>query len=125
MWTWWFSAGSILSALGIAAGAFGAHAMKSRLTPEDLAIFDTASRYLGMQSMGLIGISLCMARLESATLRYAAAALLIGIIIFSGSLYALVGTGIRWLGAITPIGGAMMILAWILAAFACTKATFN
>jgi uncharacterized membrane protein YgdD (TMEM256/DUF423 family) len=66
-----------------------------------------------------------MARLESATLKYAAAALLIGIIIFSGSLYALVGTGIRWLGAITPIGGAMMILAWILAAFACTKATFN
>jgi uncharacterized membrane protein YgdD (TMEM256/DUF423 family) len=125
MWTWWFSAGSLLSALGIAAGAFGAHAMKSRLTPEDLAIFDTASRYLGMQSMGLIGISLCMARLESATLKYAAAALLIGIIIFSGSLYALVGTGIRWLGAITPIGGAMMILAWILAAFACTKATFN
>lgn len=125
MWTWWFSAGSLLSALGIAAGAFGAHAMKSRLTPEDLSIFDTASRYLGMQSMGLIGISLCMARLESATLKYAAAALLIGIIIFSGSLYALVGTGIRWLGAITPIGGAMMILAWILAAFACTKATFN
>lgn len=125
MWALWFSVGAMLSAAGIATGAFGAHALKSRLTPEDLAIFDTASRYLGTQSLGLIGISLCMARLESLTLKYSALAIFLGILIFSGSLFALVGTGIRWLGAITPIGGTLMIIGWLLAAFACARANLS
>lgn len=125
MWTWWFSAGSILSAAGIAAGAFGAHGLKGRLTPEDLDIFDTASRYLGAQSLGLIAISLCMSRLESSILKYAAMALLAGTLIFSGTLYALVATGMRWLGAITPIGGILMIVGWLLAAFACARANLQ
>jgi uncharacterized membrane protein YgdD (TMEM256/DUF423 family) len=125
MWTWWFSGGAILSAVGIAVGAFGAHALKGRLTPEDAVIFDTASRYLSIQSIGLIGISLCMARMESLALKIAAASLFSGMIIFSGTLFALVATGMRWLGAITPIGGTLMILGWLFAAYAAAKASLN
>ncbi len=125
MWTWWFSCGSLLSAVGIGLGAFGAHALKGRLTPEDSAIFETASRYLSTQSIGLIVISLCMSRMESAALKIAAAAIFIGILIFSGTLFGIVGTGIRWLGAITPIGGTLMIVGWLLAAYAAAKANLN
>jgi uncharacterized membrane protein YgdD (TMEM256/DUF423 family) len=111
--------------VGIGLGAFGAHALKGRLTPEDSAIFETASRYLSTQSIGLIVISLCMSRMESAALKIAAAAIFIGILIFSGTLFGIVGTGIRWLGAITPIGGTLMIVGWLLAAYAAAKANLN
>lgn len=118
MWTLWFAVGALFSATGIGAGAFGAHALKGQLTPEDMAIFDTASRYLSIQSIGLIGIALLMSRIDNGALKIAALAMTLGILIFSGSLFALVATGTRWLGAITPIGGVLMIVAWILAAWA-------
>jgi uncharacterized membrane protein YgdD (TMEM256/DUF423 family) len=124
MWTWWFAAGSILSAVGIGAGAFGAHALKGKLSPEDLVIFDTASRYLSMQSIGLLAIALLMSRIDSTSLKISAFAMIFGILIFSGSLFALIGTGQRWLGAITPIGGSLMIVAWLMAAWAAISANW-
>ena len=125
MWTWWFGIGALLSGVSVGAGAFGAHALKGRLTPEDSAIFETASRYLTTQSLGLLAISLLMSRLDSAALKAAAILMVPGIIIFSGSLYALTWTGMRWLGAITPIGGSLIILAWLLTAWAAISANWS
>ncbi len=122
MWTWWFAVGSILSALSIGVGAFGAHALKGRLTPDDQAIFETATKYLTSQSMGLVLLALLMSRLDGMALKIAAFAMTFGILIFSGSLYGIVWSGIRWLGALTPIGGALMIAAWLLAAWAAMSA---
>jgi uncharacterized membrane protein YgdD (TMEM256/DUF423 family) len=122
MWTWWFAAGSILSALSIGIGAFGAHALKGRLTPDDQAIFETATKYLTSQSMGLILLALLMSRLDGVTLKIAAVAMTFGILIFSGSLYGIIWSGMRWLGALTPIGGVLLIAAWLLAAWAAMSA---
>ena len=122
MWTWWFAVGSILSALSFGVGAFGAHALKGRLTPDDQAIFETATKYLTSQSMGLVLLALLMSRLDGMALKIAAFAMTFGILIFSGSLYGIVWSGIRWLGALTPIGGALMIAAWLLAAWAAMSA---
>ena len=122
MWTWWFAVGSILSALSIGVGAFGAHALKGRLTPDDQAIFETATKYLTSQSMGLVLLALLMSRLDGMALKIAAFTMTFGILIFSGSLYGIVWSGIRWLGALTPIGGALMIAAWLLAAWAAMSA---
>ncbi len=125
MWTWFIALGSLLSAAAIGAGAFGAHALKGKLTPEDAAIYETASKYLTTQSLGIIIIALFMTRIDSAALKIAAFAISIGAIIFSGSLFALVATGHRWLGAITPIGGVLLILAWLLTGWAAISAQWS
>jgi uncharacterized membrane protein YgdD (TMEM256/DUF423 family) len=124
MWTIFFSIGSLLSATAVGLGAFGAHALKGRLTPEDFAIFDTASRYLGMQSLGILGFSLLMARLDALPLKVGAFALTSGTLIFSGSLYILIFTGIRSWGAVTPIGGLLLIVGWLLGSWSALSANW-
>ena len=114
MWTIFFAAGSILSAAAVGLGAFAAHSLKGRLTPEDAAIFETASRYLTTQSLGILAFALLMTRIEHSTLKIGVCALTLGALIFSGSLYLLVFTGVRTFGAITPIGGALLIAGWLL-----------
>jgi uncharacterized membrane protein YgdD (TMEM256/DUF423 family) len=121
MWTWWFGIGAWLSGLSVCIGAFGAHALKGKLTPEDAAIFETASKYLSYQSIGLLCLALLMSRLDSLLLKVAAPMMIVGILIFSGSLFALIWSGQRWLGAITPIGGVLLITAWLLAGWAAVR----
>ena len=121
MWTWWFGIGAWLSGLSMCIGAFGAHALKGKLTPEDAAIFETASKYLSYQSIGLLCLALLMSRLDSLLLKVAAPMMIVGILIFSGSLFALIWSGQRWLGAITPIGGVLLITAWLLAGWAAVR----
>jgi uncharacterized membrane protein YgdD (TMEM256/DUF423 family) len=122
MWTWWLAVGSTLSAVAIGIGAFGAHAIKGKISVEDTAIFETASRYLTTQSLGIILVALCMSRLDSTYLSIAAWCMSIGVVVFSGSLYALIWTGNRGLGAITPIGGVLLLVAWLSVAFAAISA---
>ena len=122
MWTFWFGLGAFFTAISIAIGAFGAHALKGVLSSDDAAIFETATKYLTHHSLGLICISLIMSRIDSTALKIGAPVLLFGFIVFSGSLYALIWTGQRWLGAITPIGGVLMIVAWLLTAWAALSA---
>jgi uncharacterized membrane protein YgdD (TMEM256/DUF423 family) len=105
-------AGSLLGLLGVAAGAFGAHALQARLEPDLLGIFETAARYQMYHAIAI----LVSARAASAWRSGAAAAagwlFVGGILVFSGSLYLLALSGIRWLGAITPIGGAAFLTGW-------------
>ena len=114
--------GAAAGSLGVAFGAFGAHALRERLAPEMLAIYQTAVQYHFWHALGLVAIGLAAAHLpESMPLKWAGALMLAGIFLFSGSLYALALTGVRALGAITPIGGVAFIAAWIAFAWAVWK----
>lgn len=117
-------AGAVNAAIAVMLGAFGAHALKERLTEKYLAIWETAVQYQMFHAIGLlvIGVLASSAFLgDSAQLKWAGLLILGGIIIFSGSLYALSLSGIGVLGAITPIGGVLFIVGWILLIIAAIK----
>ena len=106
--------GALAMALGVILGAFGAHGLKSRLTPDLLAVYHTGVEYHLYHALGLILLGILIHQFpQMAGLRTGGWLLLAGIVIFSGSLYVLAITGIRWLGAITPIGGAAFIAGWV------------
>jgi uncharacterized membrane protein YgdD (TMEM256/DUF423 family) len=113
----WIIFGNLLSALAVILGAFGAHALKARITPEDLAIFETGVKYHFYHALGLILIGLIGFHYSPQLLRLPAIALSLGILLFSGSLYLMVLSGARWLGAVTPLGGVAFIAGWLLLAF--------
>lgn len=104
--------GSLAGALGVALGAFGAHGLRSRLSPDMLAVFETGVRYEMYHAIALIALAALMTRFDGWLFHAAGWAFTIGILLFSGSLYLLALTGIRVLGAITPIGGVALILGW-------------
>jgi uncharacterized membrane protein YgdD (TMEM256/DUF423 family) len=110
-----------LGFLGVVLGAFGAHALKARLTADDLAIFDTAVRYQLGHVLALLCVALLARTSDSAWLRRAGIAFVLGIAIFSGSLYVLVLANLRWMGAITPIGGVALLLGWAFLALSFAK----
>jgi uncharacterized membrane protein YgdD (TMEM256/DUF423 family) len=111
-------AGAINMFIAVAAGAFGAHGLKQILSAEMLAIWQTAVTYQMAHALGLLALALLLPRLQSRLATWAGSSMLAGIVIFSGSLYVLALTGIRMLGAITPIGGVAFLLAWGLLAAA-------
>lgn len=110
--------------LAVALGAFAAHGLKSSLTAEMLNVFETGVRYHMYHAIGLFLLALASTRLGShiTTMRWAARFMHIGIFLFSGSLYALSLSDVKWLGAITPLGGLAFIISWALAAYALWKA---
>ena len=107
----------VLLALATACGAFGAHALRGQLAPERLQVWDTAVRYHFFHALGLLGVALTLRSLDSGALRVAAALIVAGIVLFSGSLYALALGAPRALGALTPLGGLAWIAAWLLFAW--------
>ncbi|HEY5311963.1 MAG TPA: DUF423 domain-containing protein [Pirellulales bacterium] len=126
----WITLGAVLAALAIGMGAFGAHALRSRLIPGETAtaeslrlleVFETAARYQMYHALALVLVGLLAERRNSATLRVAGGLFAAGILLFSGSLYALVLTRIKLLGAITPLGGVAFILGWLALAVAARK----
>lgn len=111
--------GCIAALLAVVLGAFGAHGLKARIAPELMAVYKTGVEYQFYHALGLILLGLAAFHLPaSAYLRAAGWAMLAGIVLFSGSLYLLALTGLRWLGAVTPFGGAAFIAAWGLFAAA-------
>ena len=115
--------GSLAGFLGVAAGAFGAHGLRSRLSTEMLAVFETAVRYQMYHVFALLGTALIIGRLGDARLLSIAGwSFIAGIVLFSGSLYALALTGVSGLGAITPVGGLAFLIGWAcLAIFAAAR----
>jgi len=114
--------GGLNAALVVLLGAFGAHGLKSLLSAEMLVIFETGVRYHLFHALGLLAVGLSSARLpESALLKWSGWLMLLGIILFSGSLYFLSVSGIRGIGIVTPVGGVAFILAWLLYAAAFLK----
>lgn len=115
-------AGSLLAFAGVAAGAFGAHALRGALSARDLEIFETAVRYQLIHALALLVVGLWMALRPSALLVVSGWSFVAGVAVFSGSLYALVLTQTRWLGAVTPLGGMAFLLGWLLLAWAALRA---
>ncbi len=111
---YWALTGCVLAFLGVAAGAFGAHALKTRLEPEMRDVFEVAVRYQQYHALALLAVGMLASRagVESRLLSAGLWLLLTGIVLFSGSLYALSLTGSRWLGAVTPLGGAAFLVGW-------------
>ena len=111
----------LLLALATACGAFGAHALKTHLAPDRLQLWDTAVRYHFFHALGLLGVGLALRTLDDGALRLAAVLLLAGVVLFSGSLYALALGAPRALGMLTPVGGLAWIAAWLLFAWAAWR----
>jgi uncharacterized membrane protein YgdD (TMEM256/DUF423 family) len=107
----WIRIAGVLGFLGVALGAFGAHLLKARLAPDLLAIWQTAVLYHLLHAVALLALAL-YGKASGADIRFGAAAFFIGVLVFSGSLYALSLTGIRVLGAITPLGGLAFLAGW-------------
>src|SRR6185436_17411646 len=112
--------GAVLGFFGVAFGAFGAHALKSRLSPEMLAVFETGVRYQMYHAFAVLIVAAAIGHIGNARLLAMAGWFFFaGILLFSGSLYALALTGVGILGAVTPIGGVLFLIGWVcLAVFA-------
>jgi uncharacterized membrane protein YgdD (TMEM256/DUF423 family) len=108
--------GAVSAFVAVAAGAFGAHALKTRLDTDLLAVFETAARYQMYHALALIAVAWAMGRWAAPPLRAAGWLFLAGTILFSGSLYLLALTGARGLGAVTPFGGLCFLAGWLLLA---------
>jgi uncharacterized membrane protein YgdD (TMEM256/DUF423 family) len=113
---------AVLLFAGVVAGAFGGHALKSRLAPDLMAIYQTAVQYHFWHALGLLGVGIALTlRPESGALVAAAWLLVAGLVLFCGSLYALALTGVRGFGAVTPVGGFAFLAAWAALAWAAWK----
>jgi len=108
----WILVASITGAAGVVLGAFGAHALKARLTPDQLASWQTAVQYHLLHAVALLALAL-FAAWSGRSVRLPASLLAVGVLLFSGSIYWLVLGGPRWLGPLTPLGGTCLIAGWI------------
>lgn len=116
-----FGLGALLAGTAVALGAFGAHALKTHLSPEDLVTFETGVRYQMYHALALLGTACAMGRWESSLIEWSGWMFILGTVVFSGSLYTLVLTGQRWLGAVTPLGGLAFILGWAVLSLAILR----
>ena len=114
----WFQTGAVAAGLAVALGAFGAHGLKTRVTPDLLAIFETGVRYHMYHALALLAVAWLGARGPGRWVTASGWLFLAGIVLFPGSLYMMTLTGARWLGAITPVGGTCFILGWLALAVA-------
>ncbi len=114
-------AGAVSAFIGVAAGAFGAHALKARLQPDLLAVFEVGVRYQMYHAFALIAAAWIAGRWPGGAATAAGMLFIVGTLLFSGSLYVLSLTGIRWLGAVTPLGGLAWLGAWACLAWAVAK----
>jgi uncharacterized membrane protein YgdD (TMEM256/DUF423 family) len=113
---------ALLMFVAVAAGAFGAHALKGRLTPELSATWETAVQYHAWHALGLAVVGLLTIQVPGRVgLALAGWLFVAGIVLFSGSLYAMALTGARWLGAVTPIGGVAFLAGWLSLAWAASR----
>jgi uncharacterized membrane protein YgdD (TMEM256/DUF423 family) len=106
----------LLAFLAVAAGAFGAHALRARVAPDLLAVWETAARYQMYHALALFGVAWSLDRWPGTRAVLAGWLFIVGIVLFSGSLYLLSISGVRWLGAITPLGGVAFLAGWLLLA---------
>lgn len=124
----WLGMGAISGLISVAAGAFGAHGLKARLSPELLQVFETGARYQLVHALllclvGALGGYLGKTSGASGLLSTCGGLLVAGTVLFSGSLYVLALTGQRWLGAVTPLGGLCFMAAWALLAYGALRGT--
>ena len=105
--------GALSAFVSIAAGAFAAHVLRQKITPEMLAVFETAARYQMYHALALLAVALAGGRQPDGLLRVSGVCFAAGTLLFSGSLYVLALSGLRWLGAVTPLGGTAFLAGWL------------
>jgi uncharacterized membrane protein YgdD (TMEM256/DUF423 family) len=108
----WFVLGAVLAATAVAAGAFGAHGLKDRLSADDLDTFQTAARYHMYHALALLAVGYAAQRFGGGLVTASGWLFLAGVVLFSGSLYILALSGVRALGAVAPIGGVCLLAGW-------------
>ena len=113
--------GALSGFVGVAAGAFGAHGLRQRVSPDMLAVFETGARYQMYHAVALLAVAWAGTRCPGPALQFAGWAFVAGTLLFSGSLYLLSLTGARWLGAITPVGGVAFLAGWLGLAWGAWK----
>jgi len=116
-----FALGAVLAGLAVGFGAFGAHGLRGVLDANDLATFEVGVRYQMYHALGLIAVAWAASRSGSSAIVWAGWLFVAGIVLFSGSLYFLVLTGPRWLGAVTPLGGTAFLAGWALLAWSAVR----
>ncbi len=114
--------GALFGFLAVALGAMGAHALSGRLAPDRLVLFETAARYQMYHALALLAVAWVVDRFPGGAAQAAGWAFVAGILIFSGTVYALAFGAPRWLGAVTPIGGLCFLAGWVLLAWAALHA---
>src|SRR5215468_409663 len=110
--------GALSAALGVMAGAFAAHGLRGRITPELLAVFETGARYQMYHALGLLAVAWAVGRWPTSSAAIAGWLFVAGTVLFSGSLYLLALGSPSWLGAVTPLGGLCFIAGWVVLAWA-------
>jgi len=115
--------GALSAAISVGAGAFGAHALRTRLPEDLLVVFETGARYQMFHALGLVAAAWASGRFPGPAAAWAGWLFLAGTVLFSGSLYALALTGVRGLGAVTPLGGVAFIAGWVALAAAALRGT--
>jgi uncharacterized membrane protein YgdD (TMEM256/DUF423 family) len=113
--------GAASAIVAVAAGAFGAHGLRARLSPDLLAVFETGARYQMYHALGLLAVAWAVTRWPGPWPVRAGWLFLAGTVLFSGSLYALALTGVRWLGAVTPLGGVAFLAGWLCLALGASR----
>ena len=116
-----FGLGALSAMMGVAAGAFGAHALRARLTPDYLTVFETAARYQMYHALGLLAVAWALSRWPGPLPVWAGRLFLTGTVLFCGSLYLLALTGARWWGAVTPVGGVAFLAGWLCLALSIRR----
>lgn len=112
---------SALLALAVILGAFGAHALKTKLDADMMQVYKTGVEYHFYHALGLLLIGILSIQMQSGLLGWSAICITAGVVLFSGSLYVLAATGVNWLGAVTPLGGLSFIAGWVLLFLAVLK----
>ncbi len=113
--------GALSAFISVAAGAFGAHALRTRLSPDLLAVFETGARYQMYHALGLVAAAWAAERWPGGSVTAAGWLFVAGTVLFAGSLYALALTGMRGLGAVTPFGGTAFLAGWLALAWAAVR----
>jgi len=115
-----FAAGALSAAVGVLCGSFAAHALKARIAPELLAVFETGARYQLFHALGLLAAAAAVPHFGGRA-AWGGWLLLLGTVLFSGSLYLMALTGVRWLGLVTPFGGFAFVIGWVVLAMAALR----
>ena len=113
--------GALSAGLAVVAGAFGAHGLRGRLSPDMMAVFETAARYHMYHALGLLAVATVAGRLTGRGAMLAGWLFVAGMVLFSGSVYLLALGGPRWLGAVTPLGGLCFIVGWLALAWSALR----
>ena len=118
------AAGSLFAMLSVILGAFAAHGLKSKLGPDMLGVFQTGVQYQFYHALGLLAVGLLLKFIPGSLLGWSGGLMIAGIVCFSGSLYMLALTGIKWFGPITPLGGLFFVIGWLLMLVAVLQGEF-